>query len=83
MGLPNEGERKEHSTQEDKDMTRRKYNAVERLAECSKYGCTFGACLKTLEEHADLDKLTARQIAQILDAMYASSQYGYAAGLSA
>lgn len=64
-------------------MTNAKFTKIERLAECGKYGSTFSACFKTLKEHTDLDKLTAKQIAGIIDAMYTSYQYGYSAGINA
>ena len=64
-------------------MTNAKYIKAMKSARCSKYVDTFCAIMETLGQLTDLDKLTAVQIGQVADAMYASNQHGYNAGLRA
>jgi hypothetical protein len=64
-------------------MTNAKYSKAMNSAQCGKYGDTFRAIMETLGQLTDLNKLTAVQIGQVADAMYASNQHGYNAGLRA
>lgn len=56
-------------------MKTRKYNKARAISELGSR--TFTDCLETLERFVDTDKLTAKQVADILDAMYASGIWGY------
>ena len=56
-------------------MKTRKYNKARQFSELGSK--TFTDCLETLERFVDTDKLTAKQVADILDAMYASGIWGY------
>ena len=56
-------------------LSSRRYN---RAREISRLGRrTFIDCLETLERYVDVNRFTAQQVADLLDAMYASGRYGY------
>ena len=56
-------------------ISSRRYN---RAREISRLGSrTFIDCLETLERYVDVNRFTAQQVADLLDAMYASGRYGY------
>lgn len=55
-------------------MTQRKINAARKVATVG--SATFDAILKVLNEYTDLDKLTGKQIGELIDAMYAQKEYG-------
>lgn len=55
-------------------METRKYNAARKAC---RYGDrTFDAIVKTLGTYTDLDKLTGKQIGELVNAMYASCETG-------
>ena len=59
-------------------MTTRKYNAVARLCALSAYPQTFSALMDAAADHfgADLDRMTAAQIAMILEFGYSQHTHG-------
>lgn len=56
-------------------LTSRKYDKAREISELGPK--TFDDCLNTLEKYVDVNTLTAKQVADILDAMYASGRFGY------
>nr|WP_314661753.1 hypothetical protein [uncultured Porphyromonas sp.] len=56
-------------------LTSRKYDKARAISELGRQ--TFEDCLDTLERYVDTNQFTAQQIADLLDAMYASGRYGY------
>lgn len=55
-------------------MNARKLNAAKKASRYS--GKTFDDILKVLEKFTDLDKLTGKQIGELINAMYAQKEYG-------
>lgn len=55
-------------------MNARKLNAAKRASRYN--GKTFDDILKVLEKFTDLDKLTGKQIGELINAMYAQKEYG-------
>lgn len=55
-------------------MNAKKYNAARRA--CRYEDTTFWDIVKVLEKFTDLEKLTGRQIGELVNAMYASNQHG-------
>ena len=56
-------------------LTSRKYDRARAISELGPR--TFDDCLDTLERYVDVNQFTARQISDLLDAMYASGRHGY------
>ncbi len=59
-------------------MTTRKYNAVKRLCTISSFSLTFNAVFNAAVEHfgESLDKMTAAQIAAVIEFGYAQHTHG-------
>lgn len=55
-------------------MNTRKYNAARKA--CNFGDKTFRDIVDVMSKHTDLDKLTGRQIGELVNAMYASSLHG-------
>lgn len=55
-------------------MNTRKYNAARKA--CNFGGKTFIDIVEVLAKHTALDKLTGRQIGELVNAMYASNLHG-------
>jgi hypothetical protein len=53
-------------------MTTRKYNKVKQLSKMGNNPTTFSTLLQKVKFEIDIDKLTAKQIAKIIDLMYLS-----------
>lgn len=58
-------------------MTTRKFNAVAKLCNVARYSNTFAAIIAALQRSVDVDRLTAAQIAALIDFAYAQKEHGY------
>lgn len=55
-------------------MNAKKYNAARKA--CNFGDKTFRDIVATMSKYTDLNKLTGRQIGELVNAMYASNQHG-------